>query len=219
MYSEHSESSDEDTLPMREIPTLREVTKTSDWTSTQIALEAALVALDLKGSIIHELRGKVTALDNDLSHLTALFKDNFPACPAAGQAIALFDTAAKLESAGISAKRIIIWGSFPKLNSPIQATETLLRSLTALSLPKPSGASWLMSKSKKTKVGILITFNSESVVADALAQTEILKRACNLVRGQTSHCTPETRGRKPQKKQWCQRSQTPLSAGDLPLAH
>ncbi|VDP91475.1 unnamed protein product [Echinostoma caproni] len=136
---------------------LYEVAETSDWASTQIALEAALVALDLQGSFIHELSGKVSALDNDLSHLTALFKDNFPACAAAGQAIALskkqiFNTAAKLESAAISAKRIIFWGSFPKFNSPVQAAETLLKSLTAPSLPKQIGASWLMSKSKKTKL-------------------------------------------------------------------
>ncbi|VDP94362.1 unnamed protein product [Echinostoma caproni] len=187
MYFELSESSDADSLPMREIPILHEVTETSDWASTQIALEAALVALDLKGSIKHQLRGKVSALDNDLSHLTALFKDNFPAFAAAGQAVALskqqiFDTAAKIEPAAICAKRIIIWKSFPKFNYPVQATKTLLKSLTAPSLPKPIGASWLMSESKKTKVGILITFNSESVVADALAQTETLKSACNLVR-------------------------------------
>ncbi|VDP90438.1 unnamed protein product [Echinostoma caproni] len=117
MYPELSESSDDDTLPMREIPIPHEVAETSDWASTQIALNAALVALDLQGSIIDELRGKVSALDNDLSHLTALFKDNISACAAAGQAIALskqqiFDTTAKLESAAISAKRIIIWGSF-----------------------------------------------------------------------------------------------------------
>ncbi|VDP91867.1 unnamed protein product [Echinostoma caproni] len=188
MYSEPSECSDEDSLPTREIPMSNEVSETSNWASTETALEAALVALDLQGSIIHELRGKVAALDNDISHLTALFKDNFPTCDAAGQAITLskqqiFDTAAKLESAAISAKRTKIWGSFPKFNSPLQATETLLRSLTAPSLHKPIGASWLMSKAKKTKVSILITFNSESMVADALAQTETLKRACNLVRG------------------------------------
>ncbi|VDP95763.1 unnamed protein product [Echinostoma caproni] len=89
MYSELSESPDEDTLPMREIPIPHEVAETSDWASIQIALEAALVALDLQGSIIHELRGKDSALDNDLSHLTALFKDKFPACAAAGRAITL----------------------------------------------------------------------------------------------------------------------------------
>ncbi|VDP95967.1 unnamed protein product [Echinostoma caproni] len=131
MYSELSESSDEDTLPMREIPVSHAVPKTSDWASTQIALEEAPVALDLQGSITHELRGKFASLDNDLSHLTALFKDNFPACAATGQVITLskqqiFDTAAELESAAISTKRIIIWGSFPKFNSPVQATEILL---------------------------------------------------------------------------------------------
>ncbi|VDP91926.1 unnamed protein product, partial [Echinostoma caproni] len=109
MYSELAESSDEDTLPMREIPILHEVAETSDWARTQIALEAALVTLDLQNSIIHKLREKVYTLDNDLSHLTALFKDNFPACAAAGQAIALskqqiFETAAKLESAAKSKK-------------------------------------------------------------------------------------------------------------------
>ncbi|VDP95020.1 unnamed protein product, partial [Echinostoma caproni] len=112
---ELSASSDEDTLLMREIPILHEVAETSDWASTQIALEPAPVALHLQGSIINELRGKVSGLDNDLSHLTGLLKDNFPACAAAGQAIALskqqvFDTAPKLESAAISAKWIIIWG-------------------------------------------------------------------------------------------------------------
>ncbi|VDP95540.1 unnamed protein product [Echinostoma caproni] len=71
MYSELCESSDEDTLPMREILIPHEVAETSDWASTQIALEAALVALDLQGSIIHKLRGKVSALVDDLSHLTA----------------------------------------------------------------------------------------------------------------------------------------------------
>ncbi|VDP93073.1 unnamed protein product [Echinostoma caproni] len=189
MYSELSQSFDEDTLPMREIPILHEVAETSDWASTQIALEATLVALGLQGSIIHDLRGKVSSLDNDLSHLTALLKDNFPACAAAGQVFALskqqiFDTAAKLKSTTISAKRIIICGSFPSFNSPVQATKTFFRSLTAPSLPKPLGASWLKSKSKKTKVGILITFNSESVVADALAQTETLKRAFSEVEEQ-----------------------------------
>ncbi|VDP88439.1 unnamed protein product [Echinostoma caproni] len=113
MYSELFEYSDEDTLSMREIPMPHEVTETSHWANTQIALEAALVTVDLQGSIIHELRGKFAALDNDLSHLTALFKDNFPACAAADQAITLskqqiFYTAAKLESAAIRAKRIII---------------------------------------------------------------------------------------------------------------
>ncbi|VDP92034.1 unnamed protein product [Echinostoma caproni] len=102
MYSEPSESSDEGTLPMREPPLPQYVYKTSDWASTQIALEAALVALYLQGSIIHALRGKVAALDNDISHLTALLKDNFPKCAAAGQEITLskqqiFDTAVKLE--------------------------------------------------------------------------------------------------------------------------
>ncbi|VDP26475.1 unnamed protein product [Echinostoma caproni] len=141
MYSEHSESSDEDTLPMREILMPHEVSETSEWASTQIALEAALFALDLQGSIMHERRGKFAAPDNDLSHLTALFNDDFPACVTAGQAIALwkrriFDTVVKLESAAISAKRIIIWDCFPKFNSPVQTTETLLRSLTAPSLPQ-----------------------------------------------------------------------------------
>ncbi|VDP75155.1 unnamed protein product, partial [Echinostoma caproni] len=141
---------------MREILILHVEAETSEWASTQIALEAAIVALDLQSSIIHELRGKFSALDNDSSHLTALFKDNFPACSAVGQVIALLkqqmsETVAKPESAAISAKRIIISGSFPKFNSPVQATETLLRSLTAPYLPKPVGASWLMSKSKKTK--------------------------------------------------------------------
>ncbi|VDP96231.1 unnamed protein product [Echinostoma caproni] len=113
MYSELSESSDEDTLPMRETHMPHEVSKTSDLASTQIELEAAPVALDLQGSIIHELRRKVAALDNDISHLTALFKDNLPARAAAGQANTpskqqIFDTEAKLESAVISAKRVTI---------------------------------------------------------------------------------------------------------------
>ncbi|VDP89920.1 unnamed protein product [Echinostoma caproni] len=102
MYSKLSECSDGDTLPMREIPILHEVAETSYWASTQIALEAALVVIDLQGSIIHELRGKFSTLDNNLGHLTTLLKDNFPACVTAGQAIALskqqiFGTAAKLE--------------------------------------------------------------------------------------------------------------------------
>ncbi|VDP93499.1 unnamed protein product [Echinostoma caproni] len=183
---------------MREIPIPHEVSQTSEWASTQISLEAPLVALDLQGSIIYELRGEVAALDNDISHLTALFKDNFPACAAAGQAITLskqqiFDTAANIESVAISAKRIIIWDSFPKFNSPAQATKTLLKRLTAPSVSKPIGVSWLMSKSNKTKVGILITLNSESVVADALAQTETLKRAYNLLRGVSSDKPLHTR--------------------------
>ncbi|VDP89983.1 unnamed protein product [Echinostoma caproni] len=110
MYSELSESSDEDTLPMREIPMQHEVSETSDWASTQIALETALVA---QGSVIHKLRGKFAAPDNDISLPSALLKDDCPACAAAGQAITLskqqiFDTAAELEAETISAKRIII---------------------------------------------------------------------------------------------------------------
>ncbi|VDP89607.1 unnamed protein product [Echinostoma caproni] len=94
---------------MREPPMQHKVFETSDWASTQIALEAALVAHDLQSSAIHELRGNFAAQDNNKIHLAALFKDNFPT----GQAITLpkqqiFDTAVKLESSAISAKRILI---------------------------------------------------------------------------------------------------------------
>ncbi|VDP90261.1 unnamed protein product [Echinostoma caproni] len=104
MYYELFESSDEDTLPMRETPMPQEVFETSDWASTQIALEAALVVFDLQGAIIHELRGKIAALDIDISQLTAAAASH--AITSSKQQI--FDTAVKLESATISAKQILI---------------------------------------------------------------------------------------------------------------
>ncbi|VDP93502.1 unnamed protein product [Echinostoma caproni] len=96
--------SEEKTSPTQETPMPHAASVTSDWVSTQLVPEAALVVLDREGSIIHELREKVAALDNGVSHLTALINDNFLTRESADQAIKIskqniFDTAVKVETA------------------------------------------------------------------------------------------------------------------------
>lgn len=147
---------------------------------TGFTLEKVVVTID-------GLKARIEVLETEISQLRSIISDSIPSYSVAKDAVkvskqVVLDTAEKLSEAELCSKRVIIWGHFPKKVTPMQQAQSLLNQ-TKPPIQKPARASWLVSKTSKKTIGLIVEFASDVQVAETLTQAGSIKRGSNYVRG------------------------------------
>lgn len=144
--------------------------------------------LNSQAQELTELRTKIILLESQVQLLQSLVKLSLPVPQAATQAINISeqkirDVAEQLKDNESRAHRLILWGKFPKTNTPLDAAIGILSQLSQPKIPNPSNCSWLTGKHKKKVLGIMVTFCSPQTVFDCVQQTDTIKKTANYVTG------------------------------------